>query len=186
MDLAEIPAAAATIVASTIAATIAFIGLIISKENKTSEFRQQWIDALRSELADLISSAISIQGSLSVKRAGVGGETWEATASHFAAINKATALVRLRLNPGEASSGKVLAVIEKFESAFSSRNPDPATLNALAKELVKESQSVLKNEWERVKQGELVFRIAKWGSLIVASTAATGACWLIVEAALLG
>lgn len=36
--------------AAMIAAFVSFLGLIIGKEQKTSEFRQAWIDALRSEL----------------------------------------------------------------------------------------------------------------------------------------
>ena len=42
------------VVAALIAAIVSLLGLIISKEQKTSEFRQAWIDALRSDLTHLI------------------------------------------------------------------------------------------------------------------------------------
>ena len=52
--------AAGTIAAALISGTIAFLNLIISKEQAVSEFRQRWIDALREEIADFLSAANSI------------------------------------------------------------------------------------------------------------------------------
>ena len=39
------------IVAAIIAGAVAFVSLIISKEQSISEFRQQWIDELRKDVA---------------------------------------------------------------------------------------------------------------------------------------
>jgi hypothetical protein len=39
-----------------IAGVFSLISLIISKENKTSEFRQQWIDSLRDEISNFLSN----------------------------------------------------------------------------------------------------------------------------------
>lgn len=50
---------AGTIIAAIIAAVISLLGLLISKENKVSEFRQAWIDALREEIAEVITHAHS-------------------------------------------------------------------------------------------------------------------------------
>jgi hypothetical protein len=51
----------ATVIAAMIAGFVAlagsavtYIGLLISKESKTSEFRQEWIDALRNDIAEQI------------------------------------------------------------------------------------------------------------------------------------
>lgn len=44
----------ASVIAAIIAAAVAGVGLVITKENKTSEFRQDWIDGLRNELAELM------------------------------------------------------------------------------------------------------------------------------------
>lgn len=41
-------------IAAIVAALVALLGLIISKEQKVSEFRQQWIDALRADIAATI------------------------------------------------------------------------------------------------------------------------------------
>jgi hypothetical protein len=42
------------IIVSLIAVIFSFIGLIITKEQKTSEFRQKWIDEIRSDIAKLM------------------------------------------------------------------------------------------------------------------------------------
>jgi hypothetical protein len=45
-----------SVLSAVIGASIATIGLIVAKEGKTSEFRQQWIDGLRNDIATLISN----------------------------------------------------------------------------------------------------------------------------------
>jgi hypothetical protein len=51
----------ATVGTALLGAGIAIVGLVISKESKVSEFRQQWIDGLRADVASLVSTAIAIQ-----------------------------------------------------------------------------------------------------------------------------
>lgn len=43
--------------AAIVGGFFSFVSLISSKEQKVSEFRQQWIDGLRDELSTLFSSA---------------------------------------------------------------------------------------------------------------------------------
>ena len=67
MTFPAIPdAAIGAIAAASIAGLLAFLGLIIAKENKTSEFRQAWIDSLRLDLSKLISNARAIRGAVAV------------------------------------------------------------------------------------------------------------------------
>ena len=42
-----------TMIAAFIAGLVSLLSLIISKEQKVSEFRQAWIDALRAEISSL-------------------------------------------------------------------------------------------------------------------------------------
>ena len=51
--------AIATVVAALIAAAMSFISLTLNKEQKTSEFRQAWIDGLREDLAAFFACARS-------------------------------------------------------------------------------------------------------------------------------
>jgi hypothetical protein len=48
------------IIAATVAGAVSLVSLIISKENKTSEFRQLWIDALRSELSKYVAHVMEL------------------------------------------------------------------------------------------------------------------------------
>src|SRR5690606_14295723 len=94
------PLAIGAIVAALITGLVSFLGLIISKENKVSEFRQDWINSLRSELADLISHANAIHGA-GVAASGSAGDMWNVVREDFVGINQAAANIRLRLNPRE-------------------------------------------------------------------------------------
>lgn len=43
------------ITAAIIAGAIAFVGMVVTKESKISDFRQEWINDLRTKIAELIS-----------------------------------------------------------------------------------------------------------------------------------
>ena len=51
------------VTAALIGAIISLVGLIVAKESKVSEFRQSWIDALRSELSAFLTNANSVVSS---------------------------------------------------------------------------------------------------------------------------
>lgn len=150
--------------AAIIASFFSFLGLIISKEQKTSEFRQAWIDALRSEIAQLISSANAIHGAMTSQRFESGASAWSVVRDDFVTINEATAKIRLRLNPNEDLSKAVLEKIEEIEGILApGASPDYSKLNKMEKELVSQASALLKDEWRRVKKGEATYRAAKWG-----------------------
>src|SRR5579864_3724332 len=92
---------AGTIIAAFIAAVISLVGLLISKENKVSEFRQAWIDALREEIASVITHAHAIHGAYLAKFPS-NPEIWRNMREDFVKINEAWAKIKLRLNPDEA------------------------------------------------------------------------------------
>lgn len=62
------------------------------------------------------------------------------------------------INPVECT--ELVEVLDRIESKL---DKDDVT-DELVSELVSKSQKVLKSEWERVKRGELSFRLLKWGS----------------------
>ena len=80
-----------------IAALVSVLGLIISKESKISEFRQAWIDGLRSDLAKLIGHTAALQA---VKLMDVGNnDRLSLSIAHFLGVNEMSSKIRLRLNP---------------------------------------------------------------------------------------
>lgn len=154
--------------AAFIAGIVSLIGLVVAKENKTSEFRQAWIDELRDEIALLIAHANAIHGST---QAGwlSKADAWKDVRNDFVGINEAAGKIRLRLNTEELPSRVVLGTIEELEKllAPSEESPDHRGLNLLEKRLVKEANVILKSEWERVKVGEWGYRIFKYASLVI-------------------
>jgi len=152
--------AVGTVIAAFIAALVSLLGLIISKEQKTSEFRQAWIDALRADIGAVVAHANAIHG-VAAANFDTPAKTWEAASEHFVGINKATASIRLRLNRNELESQAVLAAIDDLESHLNPGALNAQDMNVIEKRLVSEAQILLKKEWLRVRSGEPVFRIAK-------------------------
>ena len=48
------------ILVAFVAGAFSLLGLTVAKENKVSEFRQAWIDALREDIAEFVAQAQSI------------------------------------------------------------------------------------------------------------------------------
>lgn len=159
--------AVGAVVAALIAGLVSLLGLIVSKEQKTSEFRQAWIDALRSELSAVIAHANAIHGAGSASM-GSPAELWRVVRQDFVGINEATAKIRLRLNPKEPRAIAVLAAVESLEQLLAPGRPmDYLQINAMEKKLVGEAQVLLKEEWLRVQTGEPTYRIARFAALAV-------------------
>jgi len=101
------PMAIGAIGAALIAAVVSLLGLIISKEQKTSEFRQAWIDALRADcttyLAELNAIIDALQGGFESDSAKV-----EALGERYSSLNKSTFSIQLRINHRENKTKELL------------------------------------------------------------------------------
>lgn len=151
---------AGTVIAAIIAAIISLLGLIISKENKVSEFRQAWIDSLRAEIAAVITHAHAICGAY-LASFGDKATLWQHARLDFVALNEAWARIRLRLNPTESASKAILRALDEHEAVFpKDGTPEVTKLGAADHKLLEATNIVLKEEWVRVKWGESVYKLA--------------------------
>ena len=166
----EIPGIAiGAISAALIAGLVSLLGLIISKEQKVSDFRQSWIDALRTEISALIAHANAIHGAGAANFQSPS-EVWKVVRPDFIGINEAAAQIRLRLNPKEPEALAVLSQIEAIERLLApGQHTNYAQINVAEKKLVELAQVVLKQEWIRVQRGENVYRIARIAALLVSA-----------------
>lgn len=164
------------VLAAMIAGAIAFIVAVLTKENKTSEFRQAWIEAVRNDVAEIVSEMNVLEGLISAHRDVVhterlkkGHEFWKEYRKELAKIDAACSRVILRLNPKEHAG--LIEKIHSFENAIGCGMKENARL---CNDLVSGFSIVLKTEWTRVKRGELTFRILKWtaGGLVLSALAA--------------
>ncbi len=158
------------VLAAAITAAVSFVSLVVSKEQKVSEFRQAWIDALRKEIAEFASNARRISTEEKpINLKAISGTMLETIAAHNEEVLRpdpyhtnrlqmaqAYYAIRLRLNPDEPDHTAILrgmdAVYEVLSSA-SGATCFEQTVAALDK-LSSEAQRVLKREWTRVKDGE--------------------------------
>ena len=154
------------ITVAMIAALVSFIVTILTKEQKTSEFRQSWIDALRQELSDFAAILLSISDTIHLKleRGDTEEEISEQVHTERLADIKQLEGVRvrilLRLNPDEHTA--LIGLIDKAYLDNASIRSQKEDSGSLIASFISESQRVLKKEWRRVKQGELAFRLTKW------------------------
>ncbi|MBN3080944.1 hypothetical protein H4F49_09855 [Pectobacterium polaris] len=155
-----------TLLASLIAGVFSYLNLIASKENKVSEFRLNWIDGLRNEIAELTSGVQNISlittywddhsnlddnPELQIK--------WlsELLASRKIAIESMTK-IRLRLNYKAINGGysndekTLIEEIEKARKTLEENNFDEV-IKSMDKIRIY-SAPILKSSWETVKKGE--------------------------------
>jgi hypothetical protein len=174
--------AVGVIVAAIIAGWVAFFSLIISKEQTVSEFRQRWVDELRKDIASLVACVSGIHGDSIVKRNDDEGQLWPTVKADVTHFNEVIARIRLRLNPAEKrgkegpATQTLLGALKELESVFSSREPQFHKIQPLVRTVVSEAQIILKENWQRVRSGEPVYRITKWVTFGIAGTAL--AAWL--------
>src|SRR5271166_1102612 len=134
--------------ASLIATAITLLGILITTQAKVSEFRQQWINALRDDVAALITHSLILHA------ANAEDDTDES----YLQIHQTTARITLRLNPQEDATKEILAAMNEVREA-NHRATDFAEMNQCINELTVAVQKVLKKEWKRVKYGEPLYRV---------------------------
>ena len=181
---AELIAALSAIAVALIAGIVSFIVSVLSKDQKTSEFRQAWIDALRIDIADYVSKnlafvdAIRIKGNNSLPDEELGEYLLTERFQEMLSIEATRARILLRLNPKEHAS--FIQLINNVYGKSGVAKPDEYNgLPQRIEALIRDSQNILKYEWARVKTGEPIFRVTKWISLLIAVVAVVfGAMYL--------
>lgn len=155
------------VLAALIAASAAFLASVLSKELKTSEFRQAWIDQVRNDLADFVGLYRLLTDMAQSARHEEGGlSKWaKSVKSEILHLESAKIRIELRLNPEKhrALISKI-DVLTSHDVLHGADEPRDEVLEAL----VSESQAMLKLEWERVKRGEGTYKFTKWASFAMA------------------
>jgi len=154
------------VIVAVIAVFVSFIGLIITKEQKTSEFRQKWIDEIRSDIASLMGCLSEFSTNWLV----LGNQEYIEARKKFltdniSLINEIHVLfyrIELRLNPNKDE--KLIQVLKDIGSMIKSPNKmnQDSMFNDLTEKLNLQSHDMLKKEWDRVKNGEPFFVAVKY------------------------
>jgi phosphate/sulfate permease len=139
-----------TLIGAIIGASVALIGMIVAKESKISELRQQWIDGLRADIAAIISLVLHI------------ALTKGANPQDLRDVNECLARVQLRLNVNEKPNEDLVDALNILRDNAEANKP----LQLFAEDVVVKTQAILKAEWKRVKRGEWRYVTV----LVIAST----------------
>jgi len=166
------------VVVALIAGGISLVLAVLAKDQKTSEFRQAWIDALRDDVSKLTGHVTTVTHQLRV----INKEDREEIRSFFFSrhaefieISTIVSRIRLRLNKGEHT--KLISLVSELDSLAD----NTAAFEFRVEAVIAEAQDILKSEWNRVKRGEPSYRILKGvsGSALLCSV--VGAVWLFMD-----
>ena len=153
--------------ASLIAGIISLLSLIVSKEQKTSEFRQNWVNELRTEITCYLTSLNAISDALQISYSSHADKV-DALTTHYSALNSANFSISLRLNASETRSQSVFKCLDKISRlASNDAMMIPLHIRPIEAELLVSAKDLLKYEWKRVKRGELTFVLAKVSAFLV-------------------
>lgn len=175
----EIPAtvyiALGAIAAAFITGAFSFVNLIIAKDQKTSEFRQDWIDRLREDITaftshvEFLSSLyqFTLQNNPACLESPQAEEFVKTIYPNLREIANMHHRVKLRLNPKEHK--RLIELVTEINGLFSDIKAIShlERVDGLIANLIDESHLVLKSEWKRVKRGEIGFVLTKYGALLV-------------------
>lgn len=175
--LAALPTAIGAILAASIAAILSWGNLVNAKEQKVSEFRQQWINALRQSISEYIAALTYISilyRHNSAKDLTAQKDSFEMALTiqeAYARVHESYNDIKLRINPNEANrDGKKLndEFLEALENSRTLHNSNDFRGIQAACDVVRDAAiPLLKYEWTRVRGGEPAYKVAKRISLAV-------------------
>lgn len=177
--------ALATAVAAFLAAVIALVNMLNSKDQKTTEFRQAWINGLRGHITDFAAQARLIAAAVqTAKRYDPNvftrdSKAYESYSSNRELISTAYYAIRLHFKPGDPDLRKLEGPMNKILSLLSKPSSlEFSKITPALDELTDESRRILKKEWTRVKAGENTYRFTRYAALLIVITSLTGAVFL--------
>lgn len=162
--------------AAIIAGYFSFINLIASKENKVSEFRQEWINSLRDSISCYVSS-LSYLSTL-IKHYSERPdeeknkfEMFRDVENVYTKVTESYNDIVFRINDDEKNKkGKkindnFLDELRNTREYYNKNNFSEA--KKACDKLSEAAKPLLKYEWKRVKTGELSYRVSKYLSIII-------------------
>ncbi len=151
------------VAAALVAGFFSFLNMVSAKENKVSEFRQGWIDGLRNEIATYQAALGSLIRFRSIENLyGEQKEWYEKSEKVYRDVSESLTKIQLRLNPYAITSypnsheAKLLAVVLGAKDLLNDEKYEEALEKTI--EIRSIAAPFLKEEWERVKVGEMRYR----------------------------
>jgi hypothetical protein len=154
------------VIAALIGAMISLVSLVVSKESKVSEFRQNWIVEIRQDLARFMTHLTAMEDSARV-RFDNDKERFEKTRDSIAKLNEEYFAITLRLNPDEEMSKLVKSSMVNLAHIIADPRRDEVAINDEKVKFIESSNRLLKSEWVRVRDGERTYNRTKMTAVSV-------------------
>jgi len=159
----------ATFVLGLITSVVASVTLIVTKENRISEFRQSWIDSQRADLAVAVATANAHFHIRDVERRA------NSLNEFFAARTR----IALRDKPKHPEWTKTLVALDKLGKIMAAGVPNSFETLQATNIVTDESRIPLKLHWETVKSGEPFYRWFKFAFVLALGVLAFGTAGLL-------
>lgn len=178
--------AVGAVIAAFIAALSAFLGIVISKENKTSELRQAWIDSLREDISIFVAYGRRLATHYKIKIHGLiqpRPSSTENVDENRLTLSEKYYAIKLRLNPNEQDHQQLAMQLDEVYAIAESEDRTEKQLEDIeiaCDSAVAQAQTILKKEWERVKRGEPIFLATRRIALLSIFIIVTGAFFLFL------
>ncbi|UQB41941.1 hypothetical protein JX580_09760 [Thiomicrospira microaerophila] len=131
-----------------------FISTLLTREHKISTFRQEWIDKVRNLLSETLTQG-EVYTDVAYKN---DEEAYREKVKLLALICQ----LKLFLNREEQPSKTVLENLEGIPEEYLGRSGGRQEYARLKNELAVLMQNLLKEEWNRVRDGELIWSANKY------------------------
>ncbi len=165
------------VIAALIAGAFSYFNLVSGKESKVSEFRQEWINALRQEVSVYVSRTLThsrlgsyISSFPDTSDSSRVDLVREHSRLHEEALTSYHS-IHLRINSTETDllakklNDDLLNALDTAARIHIGGLPEE--LEKSLQKLVKSTEPLLKHEWGRVKSGEPAYRSAKYVAVVV-------------------
>ncbi|MFD2110776.1 hypothetical protein [Thiorhodococcus fuscus] len=171
------------VIAALVTGAFSLVNLILAKELKISDLRNEWINSFRDDVSLFIASISNLQQALKQYNANtresgapVGDfEFWKNTYSDHmewqTSGNRILLRIQLASMQGSAVDG-FLSEFNEIKSLLNDRNTQDA--NKHIPGLREYAREILQIEWNRVLKGEPLFILAKWLLFILTTLAIIG------------
>jgi hypothetical protein len=149
------------IIVALIAVFVSFIGLIISKEQKTSEFRQAWINTLRDDISRFIGQLDSTAKLVLINKTSKSEdkeETSSAVIKDSVKLREIKSKIELLINPREQKHIQLVSLLTESIENIKKLESNSSVVDRITNI----SQKILKEEWKRVKDGEPFFKFFRF------------------------
>jgi hypothetical protein len=155
------------IIVALISGVFVVMNFIVTKDQKTSEFRQNWIDSLRDDVAEyiaintvLFSRLVYSAQSNKISNNDIS-EFFKDNSSEFVKRDTARNRIYLRVNPEDDK--EIIEAMQEIEQYWEGKKDFVhSSFAQCIDKLIQLMQKLLKKEWKRVKRGEVTYIIMKY------------------------